>query len=96
MDFFRPSPKGGNDKNSKLTGANIEKSTEERLKNLKEKRKERRDKINEKSSHFKEDNSYFKETEALRKDKTLTRKEYHKQERKDITRLGLRNDQDKK
>ena len=97
MDFFKPNPSGGNDKHSKLTGANIQKSTEDRMKNLKEKRKERREKINEKSSYFtKEDNSYFKEADALRKNKSLSRKEYHKQERKDISRLGLKKDSDDK
>ena len=91
MDFFRPTPKGSNDKNAKLTGANIDKNTEERLKNLKEKRKDRREKINEKSSYFKnEEDSLLKENEALRKNKDLSRKEYRKQERKDISRLGLR------
>lgn len=93
MDFFRPTSKGNNDKNAKLTGANIQKSTEDRLKNLKEKRKERREKINEQSSYFKkEENSLLKETEALRKNKNLSRKDYRKQERKDLARLGLRNE----
>lgn len=92
MDFFRPNFNSGDTKNNtKMTGANITKGTEERLQNLKEKRKERREKINEKSSYFSKDKKfeYFNETEALRKDKSLNRSGYQKKERYYMNRLGI-------
>lgn len=91
MDFFKPSGNNGDGKNNKITGANIHKSTEDRLKSMKEKRLDRREKINKHVSNSNDnDNSYFKETEKLRKNKELSRSDYQKQERKDISRLGLR------
>lgn len=90
MDFFRPTSKIGNNENTRMTAANINKDSEDRLKNIQEKRKDRREKINNRNgSYGNNDNDYMKENDTLRKNKEMTRKEFKRNERRDLNRLGL-------
>lgn len=90
MDFFRPSAKLGGSDNTRMTAANINKDSEERLKGIKEKRKDRREKINTANgSDRNETNSIMRENDKLRKNKDMTRKEFNRSERRDLSRLGF-------